>query len=89
MLVESADNFRATDVSFSSSFTNVLERPLDAEKKITIHSSPVKISLSIFSSPRAKRMIEIVTNTNIKSELMTYLDLSSDLMSFLKTNTDV
>ena len=78
-------SFKACEVSFSSSFIKTLASPLIAAKKITIHKSPDRILLSISSSPIENLMIDIVTITNIKSELITYLFLISDLMSFLKT----
>ena len=60
-----------------------LASPLIAAKNITIHKSPDRISSPIFSSPMENLIMEIVTITNIRSELMTYLFLISDLMSFL------
>jgi hypothetical protein len=64
-------NFKDADVSFSSSFINILASPLIAEKKITIHNNPDNISFSTFSSPSENLIIEIVTTTNIRSELIT------------------
>lgn len=86
--VESEDNFNAMEVSLSSSFTKVLESPLDVEKKIDIHKSPVNNSFSVFSSPRANLITDIVTSTNIKSEFITYRVLNSDFRSFLKISID-
>ena len=82
-------SFKACEVSFSSSFMKTLASPLIAAKKITIHTRPDRILLSIISSPMENLMIDIVTITNIKSELITYLFLTSDLMSFLKIVTEV
>ncbi|MEZ4691403.1 MAG: hypothetical protein R3A12_15090 [Ignavibacteria bacterium] len=72
----------ATDVSFSSSFTNVLDKPPDAEKNITIHRRPDRISFSTFSSPMANLIIEIETSTDIIRALRAYLVLNSDIRSF-------
>ena len=84
-----ADNFKANDVSFSSSLINTLERPLDAEKKTTIQNKPDRISLSVFSSPNENLIIAIVTITNIRRELKAYLVLNSDLKSFLNISSEL
>jgi len=77
-------SFKVCEVSFSSSFIKTLASPLIAAKKITIHKRPDRILLSTISSPIENLIIDIVTITNIKSELITYLFLTSDLRSFFK-----
>jgi hypothetical protein len=89
ILIGSTLSLRAKDVSFSSSLINTRASPLIAAKKITIQSRPERISPSTFSSPIENLIMDIVTSTNIKSELITYLFLSSDLKSFLNIFTDV
>ncbi len=89
ILIGSTLSLRAKDVSFSSSLMNTRASPLIAAKKITIHKSPESISLSTFSSPMENLIIDIVTSTNIRRELITYLFLNSDLKSFLNILEDV
>jgi hypothetical protein len=81
---EPAESFKASEVSFSSSLINTLESPLDAEKKIAIHNKPARTSFDTVSFPIEKRIIEIITITNIKREFITYLFRISEIKSFFK-----